>query len=108
MIRPRNWASRWLWSLLIVAICTVKLPAVTVRAADRELAGDVAGPADGDVVLPEQDLLDAVADDRPGGHAPRPGERRGGGGGSAPGRRGAAGTGGRGLQAQLRRRRARR
>ncbi len=71
-------------------------------AADRELAGDVAGPADGDVVLPEQDLFDAVPDDRPGGHAPCPGDRPGG-GGFAPGRRGAASTRCRGLQAQLRR-----
>ena len=30
MIRPSNCASRWLWSLWIVAIWTVKAPAVTV------------------------------------------------------------------------------
>ena len=30
MIRPRNCTSRWLSSLLIVAICTVKSAAVTV------------------------------------------------------------------------------
>src|SRR5262249_19552931 len=30
MIRPSNWASRWLWSLWMVAIATVKAAAVTV------------------------------------------------------------------------------
>src|SRR5262249_14573637 len=30
MIRPLNWASRWLWSLWIVAIGTRKLAAVTM------------------------------------------------------------------------------
>ena len=30
MIRPSNWASRWLWSLWMVAIGTRKLAEVTV------------------------------------------------------------------------------
>ena len=30
MIRPSNWTSRWLWSLWMVAIATVKAAAVTV------------------------------------------------------------------------------
>ncbi len=33
MILPRNWLSRWDWSLFTVAICTVKEPDITVVPA---------------------------------------------------------------------------
>ena len=62
MIRPLNWPSRWLLSLVTVVMSTVKLPSFTERAADGEAAGDAVRAADGLGRLAEQGLLHAVAD----------------------------------------------
>src|SRR5713101_9028276 len=105
MIRPSNCPSRWLWSLLIVDIGTVKVPAVTlVPLMVRWPVTDLVRPT-AMFVLAGQDFVDPVAHlgtapDRPGA-SDRPGRS------SLTCRGGLAGGAARGARAALQAQRGR-